>query len=62
MVNVEQDLTDYQELLEVFVQALIKCGWATRRFKSSTVSMSPLSVGVKPSTTVLSFGARNPIF
>jgi nitrile hydratase subunit alpha len=30
MVNLEQDLTDYQELLEVFVQALIKRGWATR--------------------------------
>jgi nitrile hydratase subunit alpha len=30
MVNVEQDLTDYQELLEVFVQALITRGWSTR--------------------------------
>ena len=30
MVNVEQDLKDYQELLEVFVQALINRGWATR--------------------------------
>ena len=30
MANVEQDLKDYQELLEVFVQALIKRGWATR--------------------------------
>jgi nitrile hydratase len=30
MVNVEQDLRDYQELLEVFVQALIKRGWASR--------------------------------
>jgi nitrile hydratase len=30
MVNLEEDLTDYQELLEVFVQALIKRGWATR--------------------------------
>ena len=30
MVNVEQDLKDYQELLEVFVQALIKRGWSTR--------------------------------
>jgi nitrile hydratase len=30
MVNVEQDLTDYQELLEVFVQALIKRDWSTR--------------------------------
>jgi nitrile hydratase subunit alpha len=30
MVNLEQDLTDYQELLEVFVQALIERGWATR--------------------------------
>jgi nitrile hydratase len=30
MVSLEQDLTDYQELLEVFVQALIKRGWATR--------------------------------
>jgi nitrile hydratase len=30
MVNVEKDLTDYQELLEVFVQALIKRGWAER--------------------------------
>ena len=30
MVNVEQDLKDYQELLEVFVQALIGRGWSTR--------------------------------
>ncbi|MBM2805996.1 MAG: NHase alpha protein [Deltaproteobacteria bacterium] len=30
MVSVEQDLNDYQELLEVFVQALIRRGWATR--------------------------------
>lgn len=30
MVNVEQDLKDYQELLEVFVQALVNRGWATR--------------------------------
>jgi nitrile hydratase len=30
MANLEQDLKDYQELLEVFVQALIKCGWSTR--------------------------------
>ena len=30
MANVEQDLKDYQELLEVFVQALIKRGWSTR--------------------------------
>jgi nitrile hydratase len=30
MVNLEQDLTDYQELLEVFVQALIQRGWSTR--------------------------------
>lgn len=30
MVNLEQDLKDYQELLEVFVQALIQRGWATR--------------------------------
>ncbi|HEV8726400.1 MAG TPA: nitrile hydratase subunit alpha [Candidatus Binatia bacterium] len=30
MVNVEQDLKDYQELLEVFVQALIHRGWSTR--------------------------------
>ena len=30
MINVEQDLRDYQELLEVFVQALIKRGWSTR--------------------------------
>lgn len=31
MANLEQDLNDYQELLEVFVQALIKRGWSTRR-------------------------------
>ena len=30
MVNLERDLKDYQELLEVFVQALIKRGWSTR--------------------------------
>jgi len=30
MVGLEQDLDDYQEVLEVFVQALIKRGWATR--------------------------------
>ncbi|MPZ75902.1 MAG: hypothetical protein GEU77_05215 [Deltaproteobacteria bacterium] len=30
MVNVEQDLREYQELLEVFVQALIARGWSTR--------------------------------
>jgi nitrile hydratase len=30
MVNLEQDLKDYQGLLEVFVQALIKRGWSTR--------------------------------
>src|SRR5262245_41938512 len=30
MANLQQDLTDYSELLEVFVQALIKRGWATR--------------------------------
>jgi nitrile hydratase len=30
MVNLEQDLKDYQELLEVFVQALIQRGWSTR--------------------------------
>jgi nitrile hydratase len=30
MVNLEQDLRDYQELLEVFVQALIRRGWSTR--------------------------------
>ena len=30
MANLEQDLADYQELLEVFVQALIRRGWATR--------------------------------
>ncbi|MDP2603751.1 MAG: nitrile hydratase subunit alpha [Deltaproteobacteria bacterium] len=31
MANLEQDLKDYQELIEVFVQALIKRGWSTRR-------------------------------
>jgi nitrile hydratase subunit alpha len=31
MANLEQDLRDYQELLEVFVQALINRGWATRK-------------------------------
>jgi nitrile hydratase len=30
MVNLEHDLKDYQELLEVFVQALIERGWSTR--------------------------------
>jgi nitrile hydratase len=30
MVNLEQDLKDYQELLEVFVQALIARRWCTR--------------------------------
>ena len=30
MVSLEQDLKDYQELLEVFVQALINRGWSTR--------------------------------
>jgi hypothetical protein len=30
MANLQQDLTDYTELLEVFVQALIRRGWATR--------------------------------
>jgi nitrile hydratase len=30
MANLEQDLKDYQELLEVFVQALIKRGWSIR--------------------------------
>ena len=30
MVNLEQDLKDYQELLEVFVQALIKRRWSNR--------------------------------
>ncbi len=30
MVNLEQDLKDYQELLEVFVQALIRRGWSSR--------------------------------
>jgi nitrile hydratase len=30
MVNLEQDLKDYQELLEVFVRALISRGWSTR--------------------------------
>jgi nitrile hydratase len=30
IVSLEQDLKDYQDLLEVFVQALIKRGWATR--------------------------------
>lgn len=30
MASLKQDLTDYQELLEVFVQALIMRGWATR--------------------------------
>jgi nitrile hydratase len=31
MVNLEQDLTDYQEVLEIFVQALIRRGWSTRQ-------------------------------
>jgi nitrile hydratase len=30
MVHLEQDLKEYQEVLEVFVQALIARGWATR--------------------------------
>ena len=30
MAILQQDLTDYTELLEVFVQALIRRGWATR--------------------------------
>jgi nitrile hydratase subunit alpha len=30
MVHLEQDLKEYQELLEVFVQALIQRGWSTR--------------------------------
>jgi nitrile hydratase subunit alpha len=30
MVSLEQDLKDYQELLEVFVQALMNRGWSTR--------------------------------
>ena len=30
MANLKQDLTDYSELLEVFVQALIQRGWASR--------------------------------
>ncbi|HEX2226562.1 MAG TPA: nitrile hydratase subunit alpha [Candidatus Binatia bacterium] len=30
MANLERDLTDYQEVLEVFVQALIRRGWSTR--------------------------------
>lgn len=30
MVNLEQDLTEYQEVLEVFVQALINRGWSAR--------------------------------
>ncbi|MEX0806794.1 MAG: nitrile hydratase subunit alpha [Candidatus Binatia bacterium] len=30
MVNVAQDLKEYQEMLEVFVQALIARGWSTR--------------------------------
>ena len=30
MVNLQQDLTDYQELLEAFVQALINRGWSSR--------------------------------
>jgi nitrile hydratase subunit alpha len=30
MVHLQQDLTDYQDLLEVFVQALIHRGWASR--------------------------------
>jgi nitrile hydratase len=31
MARLEQDLKDYQELLEVFVQALIARGWCSRR-------------------------------
>ena len=30
MANLERDLRDYQELLEVFVQALLARGWSTR--------------------------------
>jgi nitrile hydratase len=30
MANLAQDLKDYQEMLEVFVQALINRGWSTR--------------------------------
>ena len=30
MVNLEQDLKEYQEVLEVFVQALVVRGWASR--------------------------------
>ncbi len=30
MMNLERDLTEYQEVLEVFVQALIERGWAKR--------------------------------
>lgn len=30
MANLERDLTDYQEVLEVFVQALMRRGWSTR--------------------------------
>ena len=30
MANLERDLTEYQEVLEVFVQALIRRGWSTR--------------------------------
>jgi nitrile hydratase subunit alpha len=30
MVNLEQDLKDYEELLEVFVQALMNRGWSSR--------------------------------
>ena len=31
MANLEQDLTEYQEVLEVFVHALIRRGWSTRQ-------------------------------
>jgi nitrile hydratase len=31
MANLQQDLTEYQEVLEVFVQALIRRGWSTRQ-------------------------------
>jgi nitrile hydratase subunit alpha len=30
MVSLERDLSDYQEVLEVFVQALMRRGWSTR--------------------------------
>ena len=31
IANLEQDLTDYQDVLEVFVQALIRRGWSTHQ-------------------------------